>query len=141
MANFQSFFEENWQFDIVCKIGKNSHLTDNCLSNGPIIHGSRGEGPFARQLSVKWIIFPGKWIIFQDTFLPFDRQLSVKWTKNVAKVVPKGVPGTPIWTPKPAWSLKWVVPFGIRMVSQAFLVPEVVPSWPLDLKIIKKVAR
>ena len=31
--------------------------------------------------------------------------------------------------------------FGVRMVSQAFLVPKVIPSWPQDLTIAKKVAK
>ena len=60
------------------------------------------------------------------------------YSKNVAKVVPRGVPGTPFWRPKTKKFEKWVVQFGVRMVSQAFLVPKVVPRSPQDLKIVKK---
>ena len=62
-------------------------------------------------------------------------------TKNVAKVVPRGVPGTPLLEAQNQKVADLRLQFGDRMVSQAFLVPKVVPRSPQDLKIVNKISK
>ena len=57
------------------------------------------------------------------------------------KVVPKGVPGTPLWSPKTKKFEIWVVQNGLQIVSEAFFAAKMVKRWAQDLKIVKKTSK